>query len=307
MERYLAGRVAEAALALVILSIVIFCLGRMTGSPVNLMLPSGATQAEVDRLEAALGLKQPIYVQYAKFLLELVHGNLGTSLLSRQRVVDLFFARFPATVQLTAMAVFLLMVVGIPLGVLAALTRGGFADLAIRIAAAVGQAVPTFWLGIMLVLLLGVWLRVLPVAGRGGWEHMLMPVVSLSLWPLAGVIRFTRSGVLAVLGQAYVTCARSKGLPERLVLGRHVMKNSLLPVVTFSGVIVLSAFLTGSVVVETIFAWPGVGYLAYQAVIARDFPVLQGVVLIFGAMFILANLVVDLSYCYLDPRIRFEE
>ena len=306
MPRVLAGRFVQALATLVALSVIVFVMGRVTGSPVDLLLPVEATPEQVKQLEQDLGLNESWFKQYIIFAGRTLRGDLGRSVLNKQPVVDQFAERFPATLELGIAGAVIVFGAGIPLGVLAALNHGRLLDMVVRFFAALAQALPSFWLGLMLMLLFGVQLEVLPVAGRGGWEHTILPAVSLSMFSLAGVLRLTRSGMLEALGQDYVMFARSKGLSERVVVMAHVLRNALIPVVTFSGLVVVSTFLTGSVVIETIFAWPGVGYMAYLSVVNRDYPALQAVVLIFGGMFILANFLVDISYAVLDPRIRVQ-
>ena len=308
MNTELVNRFLQSLGALLALSVFVFIMARISGSPADYLLPIDATPEEVEALEDDLGLNEPQLYQYGIYLLNLLKGNLGESVYNGREVTTVFFERFPATLQLTLFGVGLVFVGGIGLGVLSALHRGKMIDTVVRTFAALAQATPSFWLALILMLLVGVRLEWLPVAGRGDgwtdWTHTIMPTFTMSVFALAGVLRLTRSGMLEVLGQEYVTFARSKGLPERVVIMRHALRNALIPVATFGGITMVSTFLAGSIVIESIFAWPGVGQLAYLATIDRDYPTLQGVTLIFGAMFIFANFMVDLSYFYLDPRIR---
>lgn len=303
MIRLVANRLWQGVLMLLALSLVVFALARMTGSPAALLLPPDATAEDVAEFETRLGLRDPMPVQFARFVGSAAVGDLGTSLRTKRPVFSMFLERLPATLHVLLFGV-LIMSLGIPLGVAAALLRATGIDVAIRILASLGTSVPHFWLGTMLALVFGVWLRLLPVAGRGGWESAILPAVALSMYPMAGIARLVRSGMLQVLGQDYIFFARAKGMPERTVLFKHAMRNALVPVVAFAGIVIVTHFLLGAVVVETVFAWPGVGYLAYQSVIQRDYPVLQGVVLLMGLVFVIANLIVDLIHGYLDPRVR---
>ncbi len=304
MNKELGNRFLQSIAALLALSVFVFIMARISGSPADYLLPIDATPEEVEALEDELGLNEPQLYQYGLFLFNILKGNLGESVYNGRDVTTVFFERFPATLQLTLIGVGIVFIGGIGLGILSALHRGKWIDTVVRTFAAIAQATPSFWLALILMLVIGVRLEWLPVAGRGGWEHTIMPSFTMSLFALAGILRLTRSGMLDVLGQEYVTFARSKGLPERIVVIRHALRNALIPVATFGGIVMVSTFLAGSIVIESIFAWPGVGQLAYLATIDRDYPTLQGVTLIFGGMFIFANFLVDLSYFYLDPRIR---
>ena len=288
---------------LLALVVIVFTLTRMSGSPAALLLPGDATAQDVQELETRLGLREPVPVQFVKYVMAAMTGDLGKSLRTKRPVVDMFMERLPATLQVLFIGM-LIMSIGVPLGLVAALTRGSGIDLAVRLISSVGMSVPSFWLGTVLALVLGVWLHLLPVAGRSGWESAIMPAISLSMYAMAGVARLMRSSMLQVLGQDYIFFARAKGLPERKVLLKHALRNALIPVVSFTSIVIVTQFLLGAVVIETVFAWPGVGYLAFQSLVQRDYPVLQGVVLLMGVVFILANLAVDLLYGVLDPRIR---
>lgn len=285
------------------LVVIVFTLTRMSGSPAALLLPGDASAQDVQELETRLGLREPLPVQFGRYLMAAMKGDLGQSLRTKRPVVDMFIERLPATLEVLLIGV-LIMSIGVPLGLVAALNRGSGIDLAVRLIASVGMSVPSFWLGTVLALVLGVWMRLLPVAGRSGWESAIMPAIALSMYAMAGVARLMRSSMLQVLGQDYVFFARAKGLPETKVLLKHALRNALIPVVSFTSIVIVTQFLLGAVVIETVFAWPGVGYLAFQSLVQRDYPVLQGVVLLMGVVFILVNLAVDLLYGVLDPRIR---
>lgn len=303
MVRLVANRLWQGVLMLLALALLVFVLARMSGSPAALLLPADASADDVAEFETRIGLRDPLPIQFARFAGAAAVGDLGSSLRTKRPVIAMFLERLPATLHVLFYGL-LIMSLGVPLGVAAALSRATGLDLAIRLFASFGTSVPHFWLGTMLALVFGVWLRLLPVAGLGGWESAILPAVALSMYPLAGITRLTRSGMLQVLGQDYIFFARAKGLPERLVVLKHGLRNALVPVIGFAGIVIVTHFLLGAVVVETVFAWPGVGYLAYQSVIQRDYPVLQGVVLLMGLVFVVANLLVDLLHGYLDPRVR---
>lgn len=297
------SRLWQGLLMLLALVVITFTLTRMSGSPAALLLPGDATAQDVAELENRLGLRDPVPVQFGRYLVAAATGDLGQSLRTKRPVVQMFMERLPATLQVLFFGV-LIMSIGIPLGLLAALKRGSFIDLAVRLISSVGMSLPSFWLGTVLALVFGVWLHLLPVAGRSGIESAILPAVALSMYAMAGVARLMRSSMLQVLGQDYIFFARARGLKELRVLVRHALRNALIPVVSFTSIVIVTQFLLGAVVIETVFAWPGVGYLAYQSLVQRDYPVLQGVVLLMGVVFIVVNMAVDLLYGLLDPRIR---
>ena len=295
----------QAILVLLFASFAVFLLGRISGSPAALLLPVDATDDQVAQMEERIGLNKPLYVQYWRFVSDAATGDFGQALAyGNNSVAELFKERLPATLQLAGAAMLITFGLGIPLGIGAALTRGRWPDVVLRWFAAIAQATPSFWLAFVLIAVVGVWLKWLPFAGREGPESVILPAIAVAMFPFAGVMRLTRSGMLEVLGEEYIFFARAKGLSERVVILRHALRNALIPVVTFSGIIVVSNFLVGSLAVEVVFSWPGVGRLAFESVVLRDFPTLQGLTLIFATMFVVANLLVDISYALLDPRIR---
>ena len=304
MLRFVLQRIWQSLVVLVVVTLLVFLLGRISGNPARLLLPIDATQEQVLALEEDLGLHKPLHYQYGLFLGRVLKGDLGRSYVNGRSVGELFWERFPATLELTGVAMAIVIFAGIPLGVGAALNRGGVIDLVARWFSALAQATPSFWLAFVLIAIFGVWLRWLPFVGREEGMSVILPAIAVAMFPLAGVVRLTRSGLLEVLAEEYIFFARAKGLRERVVVLRHALRNALIPVVTFMGVIIVGNFLIGSLSVEVVFAWPGVGYLAWQSVIMRDFPTLQGLVLIFAVLFVIANLAVDVSYAFLDPRIR---
>lgn len=303
MRRYIIGRCLQGVVCLLALSFIVFLLLRLTGDPVSYMVSDTATQEDYDRIVAAYGFDRPLYVQYGIFLKNMLTGNFGTSLFMKQPVADILIARFPATLQLAAGAMTLALIVGIPLGVYAARKRGAV-DLVARTIAALGQSLPLFWLGLMLILVFAVWLPVLPAGGRANITSMILPSVVLSLWIMAGIVRLTRSSMLDVLGTEYVKLARIKGLSEFRVVWKHAFRNAMLPVLTFTAMITVD-LLAGAVVTETVFAWPGIGQLVIQSVTWRDFPLTQSLVLIIATAYIVINLIIDITYAYVNPKIRY--
>lgn len=287
-----------------LVSLIVTLLSHLSGDPARLMLPERATQEDVERLRRALGLDQPIYVQYYRYMRGVLRGDFGTSLQYRLPNIELFLDRVPATLQLTAAAMALALAVSLPIGIISAARRNSWIDYIARFVAVIGQAIPFFWLGIVLILIFAVTLKVLPTSGRGGLKHLVLPSLTLSTYPLARITRLLRSSMLEVLGQDYMRTARGKGLAESRVIVGHALRNALLPVVTVVG-LEFGNLLGGAVITETIFGWPGVGRLAIDAVSMRDYPLIQTIVLISALTFVLINLVMDILYTYLDPRIRY--
>ncbi len=308
MSRYILGRVLQGVIVLVGASILIFVLVRLTGNPVYLLLPMEASQEEVARVSSKLGLDKPIHEQYLIFASNTVRGDFGESIRYKRPVAELLGYRFQNSLRLGGAALVLAILIGLPLGVLAALRRGGAIDIVARGIAVFGQSVPSFWLGIVLIAVFAGWLKVLPAALMGGPETYVLPVITLTLtgFLLSGVLRFLRSGMLEELGAEYIKLARAKGQPERVVIWKHAFKNASTPLVTFIGFYLAMLIGGASLVVETVFAWPGVGTLLYEAITSRDFPVVQAVALITVAGFVVVNILIDILYGYLDPRVRYQ-
>lgn len=271
-----------------------------------LYLPLNATQEQLEAFRHRMGFDQPVHVQYLRWLGRAVYGDFGTSLRYAKPVFPLILERMPATLELAVAAQIFALVLALPLGILAAVHRNSIYDGLTMVGAMFGQSMPGFWLGLMLILVFGVALRLLPVSGREGPKHLILPAVTLGTFFLARDTRLMRSSMLEVLGQEYITTARAKGLWERTVLWRHALKNALIPLVTMVGMD-FGALLAGTVVTETVFAWPGVGRLIFMAINQRDFPLIQAAVFLIALIFVVTNLAVDLSYAYLDPRIRLGE
>jgi peptide/nickel transport system permease protein len=303
MARYVFGRLLQAAVVLWLLTVIVFAISRISGSPVDLLVPIGAGPETRERLVEQYGLDRPLPVQYATFLGNAVQGDFGRSIRFQAPALELVLDRLPATLKLAGAALLLAIIVGIPLGMLGALAHGRRGDYAVTSLLTLGQATPSFWLGILLILYVGVKLRWLPIAGDQGLESLIMPAIALSIVPLVSIARLTRSSMIGVLRHDYVRTARAKGLRRSRVLFRHVAPNGLIPVVTIVG-ISLAELISGAVITEQIFSWPGIGRLAVESINARDFPVVQAVTLVAAAGVVLASLIVDLVYLMLDPRIR---
>jgi peptide/nickel transport system permease protein len=303
MTRFLIRRLVQAVVVLWLLTVIVFAISRLSGSPVDLLVPIGAGPETRERLIDELGLDRPLPVQYLTFLGNAVQGDFGQSIRFQAPALELVLDRLPATLELAAAALVIATVIGIPLGMLAALAYGRKGDYAITTVLTLGQATPSFWLGILLILFLGVELGLLPIAGNQGLESLIMPATALSIVPLVTIARLTRSSMIGVLRQDFVRTARAKGLRRSDVLTRHVAPNGLIPVVTIIG-ISLAELVSGAVITEQIFSWPGIGRLAVESINARDFPVVQAVTLVASAGIVVASVLVDLVYFALDPRIR---
>jgi len=285
------------------LSVTIFLFVRVTGDPATLLVEPGASQADMDAIRHQFGLDQPLWVQYGIFMASLAHGDLGQSFYYRTPVLELYWSRLPNSVMLATAAMAFSLLIGIPSGILASVRVGRFWDNAGKVFALLGLSLPSFWVGLVMILVFSVYLGWLPSSGSGTPLHLIMPAFALGWYFAASHMRLTRSSMLEVLGSEYVKLARLKGLPQSLVIAKHAFKNALIPVLTLAGinfVIMISV----AVVVETVFAWPGVGRLLYEGIAFRDFPVVQGTVLMLGAMTVIVNLVVDVLYAVIDPRIR---
>jgi len=297
-------QVAHAAIVLLNVSIVIFVLVRIVpGDPARLMLGMEASDEAVQAARTEFGFDRPLYTQYLQFVGGVLRGDLGQSVRFRRPVGDLLIESFPATVELALAATAIALVLAVPAGIYAAVHRGGMLDRLLMTGALIGQAMPIFWLGIMLITLFSVRLGWLPTSGRGSFAQLIMPRVTLSTYVMALLARLTRSNMLDVLREAYVRTARAKGLRETVIVHKHALMSAALPIITVLG-LQIGALLSGAVVTETVFNWPGIGTLALRAIQQRDYPVVQGVVLVSAALFVLINGTIDLAYRYLDPRVR---
>lgn len=304
MFRHIANRFVEMCGALVAMSMIVFLLGRMTGDPVALLMSEYATEQDRVQLTRELGLDQSLATQYWVFVSRAVQGDLGRSVTGdRQPATQLIAERLPASLKLAGLALVFSLLLGIPLGVLAAVKRGTAIDTGARLFALLGQSVPVFWLGLVLMYFFSVQLGWLPTSGYGEWRHYVLPSVSMALFTVAAITRLVRVSMIDALSSEYVKLARIKGVRESQVIWKHALRNSLIPVLTYMGAF-FATMITGAVVIETVFSWPGIGRLAYESILNRDFPVMQAVVLTMTAIFMLANLCVDFAYVWLDPRIR---
>lgn len=304
MKRFLLLRVVQSLITILLVMFVVFVAARVAGDPVTLLVDFDATQADIDELKSELGLNDPLPVQFVDFVGDAIQGDFGTSFRTSRPAMDEVIDRVPASVQLASLSLVFAIAISIPLGVLAAITRGSSLDVFARFLALVGQAAPNFWVGLMLIFFFSVRLQWLPTGGRGGLDHMILPAITLGTAGAASLARLTRSAMLDVLNSDYVTMARAKGLPRRTVIFKHALRNAMIPVVTILG-LRIGTLVSGSVIVETIFAWPGVGRLIIQAINVSDFPVVQAAILLTASAVVLANLLTDIAYMFIDPRIRY--
>jgi peptide/nickel transport system permease protein len=304
MKSYLLRRGWQSILVLLGVSAVVFLILHLTGDPALLLLPPDASAEDVAKFRESMGFNDPVAVQYLRFLKGAVRGNFGESLRHGEPAMGLVLERLPATFELAGAGLLIALCLAIPAGIVSAVRRNTPIDYLSTVVALLGQAMPTFWLGIMLILIFSVRLNWLPSSGRGDLQHLLLPAITLGLFTTARITRLTRSGMLEVLGQDYIRTARAKGVNEPPVVWKHALKNAAIPIVTIVG-IELGTLLGGSVITETIFAWPGVGRLSVQAISNRDYPVVQSAVFLLASTFVVVNFLVDVVYTYLDPRIRF--
>src|SRR5512146_1338652 len=300
MQSYLLRRAWQSLLVLFGVSVVVFLILHLTGDPAALLLPPDATAEDIAKFRTARGFDDPVAVQYVRFLKGAVRGDFGESLRHGEPAMGLVLERLPATFELAGAGLLIALTLAIPAGIVSAVRRNTTVDYGSTVVALLGQAMPTFWLGIMLIRVFSVRLNWLPSSGRGSLEHLILPAITLGLFTTARITRLTRSGMLEVLGQDYIRTARAKGVGERPVVWKHALKNASIPIVTIVGTV-----LGGSVITETIFAWPGVGRLSVQAIFNRDYPVVQSAVFLLASTFVIVNLLVDVVYTYLDPRIRY--
>ncbi len=306
MSRYIFKRLVASIFVLLGISVLLFVMLRsLPGDPAAVLAGEMATKEDVALLRKELGLDQPIHIQYLQFLNRLIHFDLGRSARTHDPVIDDIKARLPNTLVLSIAATLIASLLGIPIGILSAVRPHCWIDYLATSFALFGISMPVFWLGLMMVVLFSVILKWLPAGGTGGIEYLIMPSISLAAFLIAFIARMTRASMLEVLNQDYVTTARSKGLSENAVIVRHALKNALIPIVTVIG-LQFGRLLSGAVLVETVFAWPGIGRLIVDSILGRDYPMVQGTILTFGLLFVLINLVVDLLYTVIDPRIRYD-
>jgi peptide/nickel transport system permease protein len=303
VRAWVVSRLAQTALVVFLSLSAVFAMVRLGGDPVLLFLPMDIQAKDVNEIRERLGFNDPLAVQYARFIGGAIRGDFGESLRYRRDALGLVLERVPATFLLAGTALALTLIIAVPLGIVSAVRRDTLIDQLGTVATVLGQATPGFWLGLMLIYVFAVQLRWLPTGGTGGVAHLLMPSIVLAAFFSARVARLTRSAVLDVLGEDYVLTARAKGLAERRVLGKHTLRNAAIPIVTLVG-LEAGQLLGGAVITETIFAWPGLGRLTVQALLNRDFPVVLAAVSLTSVLYTVLNLVVDLLYGWLDPRVR---
>ena len=305
MVKFFVRRISFAALVLLLISIFVFSLSRASGDPRNVYLDEYATDEMYEAWGVKLGLDKPLYIQYLTWLGDVVRADFGESLYHNRPPYDLIKERLPATISLAAIAFCWALLVGIPLGVLSAVKRGTVADYFARGFALLGQAMPVFWVALMAILIFAVELGWLPTSRRGGLNSYIMPALCLGWLPAAALLRITRGSMLEILDGEFIKLARAKGVSPTVVIWKHAFRNALIAPVTLAAIIIAS-FLTGTVVIEAVFAWPGLGGLSIDAIKNNDFPMMAAIILMFGVFYLLANMLVDLLYMVLDPRVRVE-
>lgn len=306
MLPFLLKRLWHTGFVVIGISLISFFFIHLSGDPVMLMLPADASHEETEALREKLGFDDPLYEQYFRFAIRAAQGDFGNSLYYKIPAMQLIVERLPASLELATAAMLLALVVAVPIGIVSAVRRGSLLDMGSMLGALFGLSMPHFWLGIMLILLFSVQLGWLPTSGRGGLDHLIMPSLALGLSLMAMFARLTRSVMLEVLNLDYIRTARSKGLKERVVISKHALKNALIPIVTVAGM-QFGFLLGGTVIIETVFAWPGVGRLVVQAIFNRDYPLVQSIVLVLALIFVAVNFLVDMLYMYLDPQISYFE
>lgn len=305
MKKFIVKRIGYSLLSLFLLSLTIFFFVRVTGDPAVLLAEPGASADDLRAIREQFGLDRPVWVQYWAFMASMLQGDFGKSFYYRTPVLELYLSRLPNSLLLATAAMVFSLLIGIPTGIIAAVRVNRWWDSVGKIFALLGLSLPSFWVGLMLILFFSVYLGWLPSSGSGTPWHVIMPAFALGWYFAAAHMRLTRSSMLEVLGSEYVKLARLKGLPEALVISKHAFKNALIPVLTLAG-INLVIMVNVAVVVETVFAWPGVGRLLYEGISFRDFPVVQATVILGGGMIVVVNLLVDILYAVIDPRIRLE-
>ncbi|WP_085850202.1 ABC transporter permease [Pacificibacter marinus] len=304
MLKYLARRVASSLFALLVITVIVFLLSHLSGNPVDALLPDDASQEQIDAFIRDWGLDKPLWQQYATFLGNAVHGDFGTSLKWQgEDAMGFVLDRMPATLQLGGLAILMSVVIALPLGVAAAVYKGTPIDNSAQMFALLGQSMPNFWLGIVLIWVFSVWLGWLPTSGMGTIYHAILPAIAIAWFQVSALARLTRSAMLEVLDAEYIKLARVKGVSESVVIWKHALRNAAVVPLTYFGILAAS-ILTGSVVIETVFSWPGMGWVAIEAIRGRDFPVVQAVIIAYAVIYMISNLVVDLLYVAIDPRIR---
>ena len=305
MQAYILRRVAQGILAIFVISTVTFALARVSGDPLNVLLPEEASEEQIELIKAEWGLDKPLHMQYIQYLGKLFRGDLGEAMAwPNSTATELIVQRLPNTIKLSALALIVSGVIAFPIGVLVAIKKDTPFDYGGKLFAILGQSAPTFAVGLILMWIFAVQLNFFPTSGSGGFEYMVLPALALGYYNVAALMRLTRSSMLEVLDTEYVKLARIKGVPEWKVVWKHCFRNALIVPLTYFGLIG-AVLITGSVVIETVFAWPGLGHLVIKAILFRDYVVVQAVVLLFATAFVIINIMVDVLYAYIDPRIRY--
>ncbi len=304
MGRYLVTRILHGILVIFGVSVVVFMLTHLTGDPVALMLPLDATQEQVDQMRHEMGFDRPLLVQYGSFLSRAVQGDFGQSLRHAESALGLVIERLPATVELTVAALAISLVTAIPLGVISAVKRRSVIDYLATIFSLLGQSMPSFWIGFMLIFVFAVRLEWFPASGRDGWRTLILPALTLAAYSSANIARMLRGSLVETLRQDFMRTAKAKGLNGRVVVFRHGLRNAMVPVLTIIG-LQTGSLLGGAVVTENVFSWPGIGRFVIQAIQNRDFPSVQAAVFVLSLLIVAINIIVDCAYSLVDPRIRY--
>jgi len=305
MKRYILKRIGQAFITIIGISMIVFLLTHLTGDPVALMAPQSATLEDLEKIRIDYGFDKPIYVQYWKYISGAIRGDFGKSIQANIPAIEMFWDRFPNTLKLSIVSMIFALIFGIPTGIYSAVRVGRNFDNFGKIFALMGQALPGFWVGIMLIILFSTLLKWLPTSGMGSWKNYIMPAFTLGWYTMAALTRLSRSAMLDVLDAEYIKMARIKGVSELQVILKHAFKNASAPVLTMSA-LQFVAMMNGTMIIETVFNWPGLGRLIVNSIFARDYPVVQMCVLISSSFFVFTNLIVDILYAYLDPRIRYQ-
>jgi peptide/nickel transport system permease protein len=303
MKGYVLGRLISGAIVVFLALTAVFFMLRLSGDPVLLFAPMDTARTDLDEIRERMGFNDPLAVQYGRFMSDAFQGDFGDSTRERRPAMDVVLERLPATLQLGGAALLISIVVGLPLGILSATRHGSVWDKLSRVISVAGQAIPGFWLGLLLILFFSVQLNWLPTSGRGGFQHMILPSVTLAALSTARYARLTRSTMLDVLGQDYIRTAKAKGLAGQIILWRHALKNASISLITMTG-LEIGRLIEGAVIVEQVFAWPGMGRVTVQALLNRDFAVVMASVVLFAIMYTVANLLADLAYGWANPQVR---
>jgi peptide/nickel transport system permease protein len=303
MSGFFTRRLIQGVISIIGASMIIFVISRLSGDPILMLLPNDAPASMIEETRRNLGLDKPLWVQYLIFAQNALVGDFGNSYRWKMPALKLILDRLPATIELALAGLLFSVAVAVPVGVMSAVHRGGWIDRIGRVFAMLGQAMPAFWVGLLLILVFAIKLNWLPAFGHGSWSQLVLPAISLGWYPVAAQTRIVRSAMLDVLDSDHIRLSRALGTPERLIVWKYALRNAAVPLLTMLGVY-FAAMLGGAFVVETIFAWPGVGRTVVEAVFSRDFPVVQAGVLFTSILFVFSNLLVDLSYGLVDPRIR---